>query len=64
VHALADVHDTPLSAAAFAPGGPVTDWIAHVEPFHRSTNGEDPAKPTATQAFDDGHDTPTSSLSA
>jgi hypothetical protein len=71
VHALADVHDTSLSPAAAA-GGPRIDWIAHVEPFQCSTsnrsktndpNEELPDEPTATQALEDVHDTPSSSLS-
>jgi hypothetical protein len=76
VHAVVDVHDTPLSLLTGAPRRVVVGlgvvWIDQPTPFHRSANvmpGEALAallsswNPTAVQAVADTHDPPTNPLS-
>jgi hypothetical protein len=35
VHALAEVHDTPLKSMRVAPAGLGVGWMTHFLPFHR-----------------------------
>ena len=58
MHALAEVHETPLRPLPLAGVG--VRWIAQRAPFHRSASVlfPLPLPPTAVQAFADLHDTP------
>jgi hypothetical protein len=67
VHALFDVHDTPLRELLIAPAGVGIGWINHREPFQRSTSATpSPALfvtvPTAVQSLSDVHEAPLSEL--
>ena len=66
VHAVAEVHDTPLSIRllwGLRTAGSGTLSVAHVEPSHVSANGRIPevllveSFPTAVQAVAEVHDT-------
>jgi hypothetical protein len=61
VHAVAEVHDTPLRVDALAPTGTRVDWIAQVTPFHRSARGVSSTAlyvyPTAMHVVVREHDT-------
>jgi hypothetical protein len=56
VHALADVHDTPLKKESWAAGLGVR-WTDHLEPFQRSSSGLFPSDPTTTRARGEVRDT-------
>jgi hypothetical protein len=62
--AVANVHDTPLSAAPTLPTGFAVLWIVQPLPFQTSANVRPAASPTASQAVADVHDTPLNPLSA
>jgi len=67
VQAVDEMHETPSSSLAVAPLGSGVVWIAQLVPFHRSTRVRSvplvPACPTAVQAVDDVHETPSRKLS-
>jgi hypothetical protein len=57
VHAVCDVHETPLSATDNAPAGSGVRCSDHPLPSHRSANGPESEDPTAVQTLLDTHDT-------
>jgi hypothetical protein len=62
VQLLADVHETPVAYATFAPVGAGIDWTFHSVPFQISAKGATMAElfsysPTAMQALAEVHDT-------
>jgi hypothetical protein len=65
VHAVADVHDTPLRTLNAVPVGWGVSWRDQLVPFQRSVDAIPKglfafAVPTAVQAVDEVHDTPLS----
>ena len=58
VHALAEVHETEVSALSAAPGGFGVGWTAQLVPSHRSASVCLSCSPTAVQTAADGHATP------
>jgi hypothetical protein len=58
VHALPDVHDTPLRAGTTWPGGLGIGWVDQVLPLQRSAKTSFWKDPTAVHRLPDVHDTP------
>ena len=62
IHTVAEVHDTLYKSVDVPTFTPF--WVAHSVPFHRSIKVSFWAVPTAVQAVDDVHDTPSKTLSS